>query len=254
MADYIIDAVEEAIEVLSLIARNPGLGVTELSVRSGNTKARTFRMLRTLEKNGLVFRSGQAPIYTLGLKVLYLGLAAEGQIALARAARSCMRELGAACDETVQLRIRDGTESICVARWEASHRLQMLAKGWGARRPLYVGASGKVLLSHAPQDIKDSVFSMERISYTKATLVGRSNLKQAMHKIAQAGYGVSHGELVADAVSIAAPIRDANAEVVAAISVAGPASRLAREDMQGTIDLVVGAARKLSDILGYRDE
>ena len=49
MTDYTIAAVDEALALLLLVGQSPGLGVTELAARSGNTKARTFRLLFTLE-------------------------------------------------------------------------------------------------------------------------------------------------------------------------------------------------------------
>lgn len=251
MTDYTIDAVEEALGLLLIVARTPGLGVTELALRSGVTKARAFRMLYTLEKSGLLFRDGHAPTYSLGYNALYLGVAAEGQISLARLAKNYLREVGLACNENVQLRIRDGVESVCIARWESTHHVRVQTE-LGNRRPLYVGASGKILLAFAPDEIKDHVLKTERVRYTGATLVGRRSLEQSLGKIQRAGYAVSHGEMSVDAVALAAPVFNANAEVIAAIGVAGPASRVGEREVQGMTSLVVRAARELSSNLGYR--
>lgn len=251
MTDYTIDSVEEAIGLLLLVARAPGLGVTELAQKSGNTKARAFRMLYTLEKNGLLFRDGYTPTYSLGYNALYLGVAAEGQISLARLAKNYLREVGIACNENVQIRIRDGIESVCIGRWESNHYVRVQTE-LGNRRPLYVGASGKILLAFASDEIKECILNTKRIRYTNATLVSRSSLKQSISKILHTGYAVSYGEMSADAVAIAAPVFNANAEVIAAISIAGPTSRIKENDIEGMVGLVVKAACGLSQNLGYR--
>lgn len=251
MTDYTIDAVEEALGLLLIVAKTPGMGVTELALRSGVTKARAFRMLYTLEKNGLLFRDGHTPTYSLGYNALYLGVAAEGQISLARLAKNYLREVGIACNENVQLRIRDGIESVCIARWESAHHVRVQTE-LGNRRPLYVGASGKILLAFAPEEIRDHVLTTERMRYTSATLVSRSSLKQSIGKILRMGYAVSHGEMSVDAVAVAAPVFNANADVIAAISIAGPASRVREHEIDGMMKLVVKAAQDLSLNLGYR--
>lgn len=251
MTDYTIDAVEETLGLLLLVAQCPGLGVTELSLRSGMTKARAFRMLYTLEKNGLVCRDNQAPIYGLGYNALYLGVAAEGQISLARLGKKYLRQIGIACNESVQMRIRDGLESVCIARWESFEPIRVQSQP-GGRRPLYVGASGKVLLAYAPREIQDHVLRTERKRFTSATLVNRSSLKQAIAKVLQTGHAVSYGEMSADSVAIAAPVFNAKAEVMAALSVAGPASRIRDKDVAATAGMLREAARQLSMNLGYR--
>jgi IclR family transcriptional regulator, KDG regulon repressor len=251
MTDYTIDSVEGALGLLLLVAKTPGLGVTELAQRSGNTKARAFRMLFTLEKNGLLFRDGYTPTYSLGYNALYLGVAAEGQISLARLAKNYLREVGIACNENVQIRIRDGIESVCIGRWESTHHIRVQTE-LGNRRPLYAGASGKILLAFAPDEIREYILNTERMRYTGATLVSRSSLKQSINKILRTGYTVSYGEMSIDAVAIAAPVFNANAEVIAAISIAGPASRIKESEIEGMAKLVVKAAHELSLNLGYR--
>ncbi|WP_082221471.1 IclR family transcriptional regulator [Herbaspirillum chlorophenolicum] len=252
MADYTIDAVEDAVKLLFLVAQAPGLGVTELSVRAGNTKARTFRMLRTLEKHGLVMRDTRTPLYTLGHHALYLGLAAGSQALLALAAGRVMQQLGMVYGESVQLRIRDGQESLCIARWEHPQHPRLGPRRVGIRRPLHAGAAGKVLLAYAPPHVQEAVMEHTRISFTQATLVSKSSLRHALAKIQGIGYGLSYGEVVPGAVAVAAPVRDGSREVVAVLSVAGPESRITGARMTAVIEAAMMAARDLSEQIGFR--
>src|SRR5476649_2824430 len=155
--DYTVDAVDKAIGLLLLVAEFPDLGVTELAKRSGNTKARAFRLLGTLESNGLVKRDPNAA-YRLGHQVLYLGAAAQGQLDIARLAEPLFREMSATCNEAMQIRIRDGVDTVCIARRESPHEVRIHAE-IGNRRPMYLGASGKLLLAYASDDIREQVLS-----------------------------------------------------------------------------------------------
>lgn len=53
---YTVDAVSKAIELLFRVEKKAERGITALAKRSGNTKARAFRLLTPLEESGLVRR------------------------------------------------------------------------------------------------------------------------------------------------------------------------------------------------------
>jgi DNA-binding IclR family transcriptional regulator len=208
-------------------------------------------MLRTLEKHGLVARHGKASTYTLGHHALYLGLAAEGQVELARAASRALHELGHAFGESVQLRIRDGFESVCIARWEHPQHARLGPRRFGIRRPLHAGAAGKVLLAHAGPALREAVLDNDLVSFTRATLVTRSSIGQALAKVQAAGYAISFGEVVANALAVAAPVRDSQHAVTAVLSVAGPEARLTPK-LGALIEQVMIAANRLSEDIGFR--
>lgn len=250
MAEYTVDAVDKALGLLFLVAQYPGLGVTELAKRSGNTKARAYRLLGTLEQGGLVRRETGSSAYTLGYKALVLGAAAGKQLNLPRLAAPHLEAIGAKCNETVLVRIRDGLETISVARWESTHAVRIHAE-IGNRRPLYVGASGKLLLAHAPADIQQLVLGGQLEKFTPSTYASEAKLKKELARIQVQGYSTSFGERTTGTVSAAAPVRDAAGEVVAALSITGPSSRVSQENIDEYVDLVVEGARRLSRDLGW---
>lgn len=250
MTDYTISAVDEALALLLLVSQQPGLGVTELANRSGNTKARSFRLLYTLEQRGFVQREGDSPTYILGHRALYLGVAAQDQVGLVRLARSRLREIGRQCNENVQLRVRDGLETICIARWESTQTLRVHSDA-ANRRPLHAGASGKILLAYAPDEVREAVLGSSLERFTANTIVQRSKLIQEISRIKEKGYSVSIGETSAGAVAVAAAVFDAHGEMLAALSIAGPESRLNGPQLQFVIDLVVAEARSLSASMGF---
>ena len=153
--DYTVAAVDKALGLLFLVAQHPGLGVTELAKRSGNTKARAFRLLGTLEQCGLIRRQADSAGYSLGYKALLLGSAAQEQLSLVRMAKASLPDFVKRCNESVLVRVREGLETVCIAWLDAPHAVRVHTQ-MGNRRPLYAGASGKLLLGHAPPQIQEA--------------------------------------------------------------------------------------------------
>jgi IclR family transcriptional regulator, KDG regulon repressor len=250
---YTVDAVSKAMELLFLVADAPGLGVTELAKRSGNTKARAFRLLGTLEESGLVRRCEPLATYELGHRALVIGAAAQEQVSFSRVAKPLLEELGSQCNESVLVRIRDGLETVCVAWWDAPQAVRVQNQ-LGTRRPLYVGASGKLLLAYAPADVQEVVLSGKREQFTPNTVIKRTPLEAELKRICNDGYSISIAERSADTIAIAVPVREAKGEVVASLSMTAPLSRVSKDDARKYIDLLKTAAQKFSKELGYMEK
>lgn len=247
---YTVDAVSKAIELLFLVAEEGGHGVTELAKRSGNTKARAYRLLTTLEESGLVRRQMPVASYSLGYRALILGGAAQSQLSLIQVAKDMLEGIGRECNESVLVRIRDDEETVCVAWWDAPHALRVHSQ-LGDRRPLFAGASGKLLLAHAPQALQDKVLDGVRQQFTPNTIVGRDALASELRKILEAGYSTSFSEKSSEMVAVAAPVRDVSGAVVASLSMTAPASRVPPENLDKYIRILQSAAARFSVALGH---
>lgn len=250
MVAYTVDVVHEALAVLMLVANSPGLGVTELAKRSGNTKARTFRLLSTMEQSGFVRQGPNNTNYSLGPTALMLGLAAQEQVGLESIAQPYLAELGERFNENVQIRVRDGNHTISIAKWDSTRSVRVFTE-LGARRPLHVGASGKVLLAFAPAALQASVLSGPLERFTPQTLVQRTKLTREFARIRIDGHAVSHGEMVNDVVAVAVPVFDARNAAVAALGISMPGSR-APEDLQPFAQALKATAEQISRELGWR--
>jgi len=245
---YTVAAVDEAITLLLLVAAQPGLGVTEIAKRTGNTKGRAFRLLTTLEQRGLVSRQGASAAYYLDYQALHLGAAAHGQIDLVRLAEEPLARLGALCNETVAVRVRDGLETVCVARWESTQPLRVQN---ALRRPLYAGASSKVLLAFAPQEVLDAVLASDRLRITATTPVERDALLGELEKVRQQDWAISVAERTAETTGIGVPIRNAGGAVIAALTISAPSSRMTDERLDAYLRQLRAEAQTISTGLGF---
>jgi len=248
---YTVDAVSKAIELLFLVAQQGDLGVTELAKRSGNTKARAFRLLATLEEKGLVQRKMPLATYSLGYGALVLGTAAQGQLSIANVAGQLLEGVGRECNESVLVRVRDGVETVCIAWWDAPHAIRIHSQ-LGDRRSLGVGASGKLLLAHAPPEVREQVLAEKRERYTPNTITGRAELEAELARISEEGVSVSMSERSLETLAIAAPIRDAGGEVVASLSITAPTNRVDADAVIRYRAIIADGAARFSRALGFQ--
>ena len=245
---YRIDAVARALRVLEALGDTPGLGATALAERLGLTKSIVFRLLQTLELDGYVQRDEERAIYALGYRVALLGERVGREGALQQVARPVMDALRDATGENVNLVIREGTASVAIATREGLHSIRLFAQP-GRRGPLHAGGGSMVLLAYAEPSIRDRVLDGPLERFSPHTMIDPARLREALLLIRSNGYNVALNDLDDGAFSIAAPIRNAAGEIIAAISVAGASVRLDEVRRASYIQQVQSAANEISDRL-----
>ena len=244
---YIVDAVDNSLKLLSYIAEHPGLGVTELSAQIGINKSRAYRMLCTLELHRFIVQDARSATYALGPQAFVLGVAAAQQNTLVRMASRHMLALNQAINETIVLRVREGLETICLARCETTHPVRAVG-AVGNRRLLGKGASGKVLLAFAPDAIRAEYLAQAGT----ARKIPDAFMKE-IDAVARRGYAVSLGEMTSGAVAISAPVRDMSGDTIAAVAISGPEMRIGRKEIPDYLERLQACARTISAELGCTD-
>ncbi len=238
--EYIVSAVETALDLLMLIGDMPGHGLSELARTAGLSKARTFRMLQTLETSGFVSRSGKDAQYWLGPRSRQLGEYARQQIDLVSAIGPIVDELSERTRETAQLRVRQGLDSNCIYVCEPGRLIRYHGEV-GHKLPIHIGSS-KVLLAFASQRFQQAVLNAPLGRLTAGTPTDPARLTARLNEIRADGFCISRGESDADAVSVGAPVRDPTGEVVAVLIIAAPAARMPEPELQQLVRIVVETA------------
>lgn len=251
--DYNISALDSALLVLEsfIDTRKTGQSLSEVVQAVGLNKSRVFRILATLQQHGYVEQDPDTRDYRLGLKLLELGGVVQRRLDVVSAARPALDRLAHATGETVFLGVVDGLETLCVDKRESQQSIRLHAEV-GGRSPLHVGGVPKVLLAYLVEDDPAILQRLDLVSITPATITDVTELARLLAGIRRDGYVVTQGDLDWGAASIAAPIRDHNGKVVAAVSCAGPVARFTPERVERYVALVVEAAADVSRRLGYR--
>lgn len=224
--------------------------VSEISKYLGYSQSKTYRLIRTLINYGLLQEYDGTAQYSLGLNTLRLGLLAQQQFNVSVIARPFMKELSRLTKETVLLTTVNGTKGVVLDRVESEEPIRYSLFQPGAIIPLHAGASSKILMAFLPEEEWDHIIKEEGLKrYTANTITNVNQLKTHLKGIRKKGYAFSDQEVDRDVRAIAAPILNGLGELVAGLSVAGPAYRVGKKNIHTCGKMILKYARKISALM-----
>lgn len=250
---YNIRVVEKTIRVLRVLSDGKPRTLTEISQEVDINKSTTFRLVATLINHKFLEIDESTSRYRLGLACLELVRAYQSGNDLLRVARLELKNLQLATKETIHLASLDGMEIVYLDKQESLHAIGLMSSRVGSRAPAYCTGIGKALLSHIdPEVILESIKSSNLKRFSEKTIVDPDELVKHLEEIRRRGYALDEGEHEYEVRCVAAPIFDYTGEVIAAVSVAGPKSRIDPVDQnEELIQCTLQTAQKISAKLGY---
>ncbi len=246
--DYNIAAVDRTLDLLEALSRLGPASLAALAENAGCTRTAAFRLLRTLQGRGFTIHDQARGLWRLGALWSALGRAASEQGALAATAMPFLATLGKATGENVYLKVRDGMESDTVAIYQTDPTIRMYSEV-GKHGPLHAGSS-RILLAFAPESVQTQLLAQRLNRYTPATRIDPTWIAADLQRIRTRGYLITSDEVVAGAVGIAAPVRDATGSVIAVLYISSPSMRMRPPRPRNLLPQVMEAATKLSQALG----
>jgi DNA-binding IclR family transcriptional regulator len=226
------------------------LAITTLAQRLGLAKSTVHRLASTLTSAGFLEQNSDTGRYRLGVALFELGALVRRRMDVANVARPHLRELLEKTGETVQLGIVDHYSVLYVYEMESRHAIRMAA-AVGARAPLHCTAVGKVLLAFQPADYVREALERSLTGFTEKTLTRRDAVLELLEEVRLRDYAVDDEESEIGLRAIAAPVRNQNGLVIAALGVAAPVQRMNKKVMQTTVPTVMAIAQAVSTRLGY---
>jgi DNA-binding IclR family transcriptional regulator len=249
---YVIDVVDKTLDLIEYLGEADGTpGVTEIAQELGTSRARVFRILKTLERKGYVASDPDTRGYSLGLKFLQIGKWVRHRIKLRDVAEPFLVKLARKTGDVTLLMVLMGDYAFTVDTYRGSQRLQVEVP-IGIPKPLHIGAAPKVLLAHMPNEERERYIGNAELSrYTANTITDRDQLRDCLNEIRRQGYVVAEEDYYVGEYSIAVPVRDDNATVVGAISVTAPCDRDTPQRREVLVELLMSAAEGISERLGF---
>jgi DNA-binding IclR family transcriptional regulator len=245
-----LQSVSRALRALELIAEAGELGVTELGRRLDVHKATASRLVSTLAERGLVERDPTSERYRLGFGLIRLAGAAIAGLDLVRTAHPILEDLAERTRETVNLGVLSGGDVVYVDQVAGTHSI--VSVSWvGRGTPLHCTSNGKALLAWMDEEGRDRLLAAPLARLTDSTIVDPNLLRTQLQEVRARGYAQTLEELEEGLNAVAAPVRQADGQVVAALSVSGPAFRMRPVDLPRVGRLAVEAASSISRRLGH---
>ena len=244
------NTLQKGLDVLFFMAqKNTPITVPDIAQSLDLPTSSLYRIVSILRQNGLVERINKEGHLVLGNRNLSLARGLDEQSVLIKTANPVMKNLCEITNESVHLYALFGDRQICIDSVESSAPLRVTSSK-GEMRPIYAGASGKVLLAFLPSVERDKLIDggeLERIATNNIT--DPYDIREELRIIRKNGYAHTRSEQIEGAEGIAAPIFNRLRRIVASLSIAGPEQRIAKKDLNELIELVRRSAEEISNAL-----
>lgn len=214
---------------------------TQIVEATGFTRSTTHRLVKALEEHGLLMTAGGRG-YRLGPRLLGLAAAAMRDLPLRDLAHPALERLAWATAESAQLYVRDGDRRVCIDAVESTAELRTIV-AVGASLPLTKGSAGKVFLAWA--DTSDRERLLSGIPDPK----DMAALARQIAATRRRGWASSVGERETGVASVSAPVFDRTGDLLAAVSVSGPANRIGTGGGTRYASAVRAAADQIAEAL-----
>jgi len=251
-----VQTLEKALEVIEFMNKygGSGMGISEIDSHLELGKSTVHRILDTLMAYDYVEKCSDSSKYILGWKFFEIGNNIPIQRNLTNLNLESLRKLCQKYEETVNFGVR--VDSYVTIIFRADPRSTLVANvPIGTREPLYATALGKSILAGLDTEEISRVFAnIQFEKFTAKTVSSTNDLIEQMDKIKELGYSIDDEEYYPGLSCIAMPVKNYKNEIVAAVSVSGPSTRLNFTkimDIKKDLELVTN---ELSYYLGYNKD
>jgi len=228
------------------------ISVTDLAKITGYNVATVHGILNELAKSGYVQQMEKRGKYSLGLKFLSFGGAANKVAAAVNNIQPLLKELCDQVNESVNVAIISGNYTVNIAIVYCNQQLRVVPQET-LQVPLYCTGIGKLFLSaRSDGEIDEYLDSQKLIPFTTKTITDKNKLKRQIKRIRREDVAYDDQEQMYGVRNVAVPIRDHNGDMTAALGIIGPTIRLSKERMKQLSSIMQGYAQKISEVIGGR--
>jgi IclR family pca regulon transcriptional regulator len=209
----------------------PHMTISQLSLRTGLSRAAVRRCLYTLTKLGYA-GSDDDHRYSLRPRILSLSNTYMATNSLSRAAQPILDRMSARVHESCSVVTLDGNDIVYIARCTVTRILNADLQ-IGSRLPAFCTSMGRCLLAYLPpEQLEEYLSRVDLHPYTSRTVNSVEKLRMLLRSTRRAGYTICDQELEVGLRSVAVPVQAPSGRVVAAINVSGQAQRMRLPEMQ----------------------
>jgi IclR family pca regulon transcriptional regulator len=249
----LVQSVQRALRIIRLFdSTHPEWLPSDLVRRSELRRTTAFRLIKTLEAEGILALNPANGKYFLGPAVYQLAYVWIGEAALARIAEPHLQKLADATDESVGLTVWNGDGPLCVAHSPSPRPFRFL---------MYVGqiftdlanAHSKVLLAFGPEERRVKALSRLMPALTPFTVTDPARYLDILHQVAADGVAYDIQEQQRSVCAMAVPVWDFSGKVRASLSLVVSEVRYGPAEGRRYLQALKQVAAALSYDLGCRE-
>ncbi|SHL28376.1 IclR family transcriptional regulator [Phytopseudomonas punonensis] len=230
--------------------------LADISAAIGCTRSTTHRLIAALVQAGyLRALGGNSGGYQLGPRLIELGYKARAQMPLAKLAHPHLERLSHATQDTVHLGVREAGDVLYIEKLPGSRGLEMRSR-IGLRMPLAMTGIGKSLMLDLQEAEWLALYQQGRqqraAQRETADVPSWEVFRDRMRDYASGGFSLDLEDNELGIRCVAAPIRDAGGQIVAALSVASAVPYMPEARLYELRPEVIACAAVISAELGWR--
>jgi IclR family pca regulon transcriptional regulator len=237
------------IVIQAFTQQSPQMTISQLSIKTGLSRAAVRRCLYTLTKLGFA-GAEDGSRYSLRPRMLTLSHTYTTSNTLSSAAQPILERMSAALRESFSVATLDGEDIVYIARTQVN-RVMAVDLHIGSRLPAYCTSMGRVLLAYLPADqLENYLAKVVLTPHTTRTVNSIEKLRLALRNVRRNGYAICDQEYEVGLRSLAVPVYSSTGRVVATVNLSGNAPRLSVLEMQSRyLTPLRNAANELSVFL-----
>jgi DNA-binding IclR family transcriptional regulator len=227
-----VKSADRALAILEYLAREGQASFGAIVRDLGLPLSSAHQLLQTILSRGFIELDESTRLFSLGFRLWEVAQSYAMTDDLVSLAQPLMEQLTSITTETVQLARLEGVDNVYLAISESPHPMKLVSSV-GKRLAAHATGLGKVLLAGLDADELDRRLSGITLArFTERTITDRTALLAELKRVRSRGFGYDNEEYVIGCRCVAAPVRDASGQVVAAMSVSVPTPRFNQEVAQ----------------------
>ncbi|UPM44991.1 IclR family transcriptional regulator [Halocatena salina] len=234
------------LRVVEAIKELDGAGVSEAADHLGMSKSNVYKYLNTLESEGYLIKNGST--YQIGVRFLNYGEHARNRKKLYEIAAPEVHKLADETNEMANLLIEEHGMGVFLLKANSEQAVNLDTHA-GMRVYLHTTALGKAILAHLPHKRVEEIVDHHGLpKAAEKTVTDRAELTAKLTEIRERGYAFDDEERLNGLRCVAMPITTTDDEVLGAISVSGPTSRMGEKRFTKDIPEKLSNAKNIIEL------
>ena len=248
----LVKSAARVIDILELLADvTEGMTLSELCIALLIPASSMHALVNTLIAKGYLLKDEASQRYLLGPKLPQITAIFNSHLDLTSIADPYMRHLVEITGESTFVTRLD-RDKITILKVHPGLGVIRIFNMVGSHLPAHATGSGKAQLAYLTEAEVDQIYPNENLpAILPATIKTKTELKQALHLIREAGYALDEEEAEAGVWAMASCIRDGSGRPMASLSISAPSFRVRREVIGEWAKVLVQSALSISERFGF---